>query len=207
MESGSSSGTAPMAAPKKGALWIVIAIVIAVALTAAVMDVVVFPMLKTTQSADFKVHLMTFDVGYDAPNFNPEWDVKAGQVIVVTMNNSGTMAHEFLLFDGNRATILASAKAALALAESHHNGYQNDEAIGNLTVDEYTEYHDSWTNLSRVGCPDSCVDHDVDPGNTFLFWFVINTPGTYFFACHQVDRTDWKIHQDKDMWGTLVVSA
>jgi len=196
-----------MAAPKKGALWIVIAIVIAVALTAAVMDVVVFPMLKTTQSADFKVHLMTFDVGYDAPNFNPEWDVKAGQVIVVTMNNSGTMAHEFLLFDGNRATILASAKAALALAESHHNGYQNDEAIGNLTVDEYTEYHDSWTNLSRVGCPDSCVDHDVDPGNTFLFWFVINTPGTYFFACHQVDRTDWKIHQDKDMWGTLVVSA
>ena len=207
MEAGSSSGTAPMAAPKKGALWIVIAIVIAVALTAAVMDVVVFPMLKPTQSADLPKHLMTFDVGYDAPNFNPEWDVKAGQVIVVTMNNSGTMAHEFLLFDGNRATILASAKAALALAESHHNGYQNDEAIGNLTVDEYTEYHDSWTNLSRVGCPDSCVDHDVDPGNTFLFWFVINTPGTYFFACHQVDRTDWKIHQDKGMWGTLTVTA
>src|SRR2546423_1846788 len=94
MESGSSSGTAPMAAPKKGALWIVIAIVIAVALTAAVMDVVVFPMLKTTQSADFKVHLMTFDVGYDAPNFSPEWDVKAGQVIAVPMNNSGTRAHE-----------------------------------------------------------------------------------------------------------------
>jgi len=37
-----------MAAPKKGALWIVIAIVIAVALTSAVMDVVVFPMLKPT---------------------------------------------------------------------------------------------------------------------------------------------------------------
>jgi len=207
MEAGSSSGTAPMAAPKKGALWIVIAIVIAVALTATVMDVVVFPMLKPTQSADLPKHLMTFDVGYDAPNFNPEWDVKAGQVIVVTMNNSGTMAHEFLLFDGDRATILKSAKAALALAESHHNGYQNDEAIGNDTVDEYTMYHDSWTNLSRVGCPDSCIDHDVDPGNTFLFWFVINTPGTYFFACHQVDRTDWKIHQDKGMWGTLTVTA
>jgi len=185
----------------------VIAIVIAVALTAAVMDVVVFPTLTPTQSADLKKHLMTFDVGYDAPNFNPNWTAKAGQLIVVTMNNSGTMAHEFLLFDKDRATILKSAKYALALAESRNPGYLTDEAIGNATVDEYTGYHDSWDNLSRVGCPDSCVDHDVDPGNTFLFWFVINTPGTYFFACHQVDRTDWKIHQDKGMWGTLTISA
>ncbi len=184
-----------------------IAIVIAVALTAAVMDVVVFPTLTPTQSADLKKHLMTFDVGYDAPNFNPNWTAKAGQLIVVTMNNSGTMAHEFLLFDKDRATILKSAKYALALAESRNPGYLTDEAIGNATVDEYTGYHDSWDNLSRVGCPDSCVDHDVDPGNTFLFWFVINTPGTYFFACHQVDRTDWKIHQDKGMWGTLTISA
>ena len=207
MEAGPSSGTAAAAAPKKGALWIVIAIVIAVALTAAVMDVVVLPMLKATPSADFKVHLMTFDVGYDAPNFNPEWNVKAGQLIVVTMNNSGTMDHEFLLFSGSRATILATVKYALALAESHHLGYQTNESIGNDTVDEYTGYHDSWSNLSRVGCPDSCVDHDVAPGNTFLFWFVVNTPGTYFFACHQIDRTDWKAHQDKGMWGTLIVSA
>src|SRR2546427_10117981 len=146
MEAGPSSGTAPMAAPKKGALWIVIAIVIAVALTAAVMDVVVLPTLKPTQSEDFKVHLMTFDVGYDAPNFNPNWTAKAGQLIVVTMNNSGTMAHEFLLFDGNRATILANAKAALALAESHHSGYLTDEAIGNATVDEHTQYHNTSTH-------------------------------------------------------------
>src|SRR5436309_5541624 len=110
METGPSSGTAPMAAPKKGALWIVIAIVIAVALTAGVIDVVVFPMLKTTQSADFKVHLMTFDVGHDAPNFNPEGAVNAGQVIVVTMNNSGTMANEFVMFDGNRTRIMASTR-------------------------------------------------------------------------------------------------
>jgi len=207
MEAGPSSGTAPMAAPKKGALWIVIAIVIAVALTAAVMDVVVLPTLKPTQSADLTKHLMTFDVGYDAPNFNPDWTAKAGQLIVVTMNNSGTMDHEFLLFDKDRATILKSVKYALALAESNNPGYLTDDSIGNATVDEYTGYHDSWANLSRVGCPDSCVDHDVAPGNTFLFWFVINTPGTYFFACHQVDRTDWKVHQDKGMWGTLTVTA
>ena len=207
MEAGSSPGTAPAAAPKKGALWIVVAIVIAVALTAAVMDVVVFPTLKPTQSANLTKHLMTFDVGYDAPNFNPSWTAKAGQLIVVTMNNSGTMDHEFLLFAGSRTAILATVKYALALAESHHSGYLTNEAIGNATVDEYTGYHDSWANLSRVGCPDSCIDHDVVPGNTFLFWFVINTPGTYFFACHQVDRTDWKIHQDKNMWGTLIVSS
>jgi uncharacterized cupredoxin-like copper-binding protein len=207
MEAGSSPGTAPAAAPKKGALWIVVAIVIAVALTAAVMDVVVFPMLKSTQLGPFERHLMTFDVGYDAPNFNPEWRVKTGQLVVVTMNNSGTMDHEFLLFAGDRAAILATVKYALALAESHHSGYLTNESRGNDTVDEYTGYHDSWANLSRVGCPDSCIDHDVAPGNTFLFWFVINTPGTYFFACHQVDRTDWKIHQDKNMWGTLIVST
>src|SRR5438309_12130618 len=190
MEAGSSSGTAPMAAPKKGALWIVIAIVIAVALTATVMDVVVFPMLKPTQSADLPKHLMTFGVGYDAPNFNPDWTAKAGQVIVVTMNNSGTMAHEFLLFDGDRATILKSAKAALALAESHHNGYQNDEAIGNLMVDEYTEYHDSWTNLSRVGCPDLVNIHGSVNGKEFICLIAINNEGNQLFAFHVVDRDE-----------------
>src|SRR5436853_7412041 len=106
MEPGSSSGTAAMAAPNKGALWIVIAIVIAVALTATVMDVVVFPMLKPTQSADLPKHLMTFDVGYDAPNFNPDWTAKAGRVSGVTMNDSGTRAHECLLLARDRATIV-----------------------------------------------------------------------------------------------------
>src|SRR6267143_1510839 len=125
------TGTGYPHPPKKGALWIVVAIVIAVALTAAVMDVVVFPTLTPTQSAVFKVHLMTFDVGYDAPNFNPEWRVKTGQLVVVTMNNSGTMDHEFLLFAGSRAAILATVKSALALAESHNPGYLTNEAIGN----------------------------------------------------------------------------
>src|SRR5881398_2392094 len=165
------------------------------------------PRLDARTIGGFHRPPMTFDVGYDRPNYNPQWEVKAGQLIVVTMNNSGTMAHEFLLFSGDRGAILATVRYALALAESHNSGYQNDEAIGNATVDEYTGYHDSWANLSRVGCPESCVDHDVDPGNTFLFWFVVNTPGTYFFACHQVDRTDWKVHQDKGMWGTLTVTA
>src|SRR5205823_12851834 len=117
------------------------------------------------------------------------------------------LAREFGLCGGDRGAIQAPARYTLALAASHNSADHNDEAIGHATVDEDRGDHDSWANLSRVGCPDSCVDHDVDPGNTFLFWFVVNTPGTYFFACHQVDRTDWKVHQDKNMWGTLIVDA
>src|SRR2546428_14058876 len=99
MEGGQSTGGAPTAAPKKGALWIVIAIVVAVAITAAVMDLAVFPALQPTGSTDFKVHLMTFDVGYDKPNYNPEWkDVKAGEPIVGTMENRGWMGYQFPLF-------------------------------------------------------------------------------------------------------------
>src|SRR5439155_12126329 len=105
MEAGSSSGEAMKAAPRKGALWIVIAIVVAVAVTAAVMDLAVLPALQTPGSNDFNVHLMNFDVGYDAPGVNPEWQVNAGQLVVVTMNNSGAMAHEFLLFSGDRTTV------------------------------------------------------------------------------------------------------
>src|SRR5438132_546774 len=166
MEAGPSSGAAPMAAPKKGALWIVFAIVIAVALTAAVMDVVVLPTLQSTQSADLTKHLMTFDVGYDAPNFNPDWTAKACQLIVVTMNNSGTMDHEFLLFDKDRATILKSVKYALAPAEANHPGDLTDDSSGHAPAGDYTGYHDCWANLSRVGCPDSCVDHSVAHGTT-----------------------------------------
>jgi len=211
MEAAQSSGGTAAAAPKKGALWIVIAIVVAVAVTAAVMDLAIIPALTPTGSNDFRVHLMTFDVGYERPNFNPEWQVKAGQTVIVTMNNSGAMAHEFLLFSGDRTTILNSAKYALALAQSNNPGWDTNSDIANATLDEYTGYHDSWANLTRFGCTDptlGCVDHDVDPDATFLFWFVINTPGTYFFACHQVDTTavPWHIHQDKGMWGTIVVS-
>jgi len=211
MEAGQSSGGAVTAAPKKGAMWIVIAIVVAVAVTAAVMDLAVFPALQPPGSNDFKVHLMTFDVGYDAPSVNPEWKVNAGQLVIVTMNNSGAMAHEFLLFSGDRTTVLNSAKYALAKAQSNNPGWDTDPVIAQAALDNYTEYHDSWGNLTRFGCNDptlGCVDHDVDPDATFVFWFVINTPGTYFFACHQVDTTaiPWKIHQDKGMWGTIVVS-
>src|SRR5881296_2212358 len=146
MEAGSSSGEAMKAAPRKGALWIVIAIVIAVAITAAVMDLAVFPALQPTGSNDFKVHLMTFDVGYDRSNYNPEWQVKAGQVVVVTMNNSGAMAHEFLLFSGDRTAILNSAKYALAKAQSNNPNWATNSDAANATLDNYTEYHDSWGN-------------------------------------------------------------
>lgn len=202
MEAGSSSDATAKAAPRKGALWIVIAIVVAVAVTAAVMDLAVFPALQPTQTAYVRFHVTAVDVGYNKVGFNPQLDVKAGQIVLIEMNNSGTMDHEFLLFNQDRATILARAKAALAIAERHNPGYATNEAIGNATVDEYNSLHDAWANLSRF----MGVDRDVAPDHTTTFWFIISTPGTYFFACHQVDRTDWKIHQDKGMWGTIVVS-
>jgi len=204
------------AAPRKGAVWIVIAIVIAVAVTAAVMDLAILPALKpaqtgcvNAQTSCVKIHVTTFDVGYDQPGFNPSYNIKAGTIILIEMNNSGAMAHEFLLFSGDRTTILNSAKAALARAQANNPGWNTNSDTANATLDNYTEYHDSWNNLSRVGCPDSCVDHDVDPDGTTLFWFVVNTPGTYFFACHQVDITSipWKIHQDKGMWGTITITS
>jgi len=148
-------------------------------------------------------------VGYDQPGFNPSYTIKAGTIILIEMNNSGAMAHEFLLFSGDRTTILNSAKGALALAQANNPGWDTNSDIANATLDNYTAYHDSWNNLSRVGCPDSCVDHDVDPDGTSLFWFVVNTPGNYFFACHQVDTTSipWKVHQDKGMWGTITITS
>jgi uncharacterized cupredoxin-like copper-binding protein len=209
METGPSSGEAMKAAPKRGALGIVIAIVVAVAVTAAVMDLAIVPMLQPPQTATKPIHITTFDVGYDQPGFNPDYKIKAGTIILIEMNNSGAMAHEFLLFRGDRTTILNHAKGALSLAQANNPGWDADPATATAALDNYTEYHDTWNNLSRVGCPDSCVDHDVDPGATTLFWFVINTPGNYFFACHQVDTTGttWEIHQEKGMWGTIEITS
>src|SRR2546428_7611204 len=118
MQAGESSGAAATAAPKKGAMWILIAIIIAVAITAAVMDLAVFPALAPAGSNDFKVHLTTFDVGYDRPNYHPEWQVKAGQVVVVTMNNSGAKAPPVLLFCGDRTALLNLAKRACGPGQS-----------------------------------------------------------------------------------------
>ena len=224
MEAGPSSGEAAKAAPKRGALWIVIAIVVAVAITAAVMDLAVFPALQTSQTGPAKFWVTTLDFAFDKVGVNPDLGtVKAGQVVLITLANNGTNAHEFLLFSGDKTAVLNSAKAALAQAIAAHpelswtnlTPAEHDAAV-NATLDDYSTIHDTWTNLSRVTDPvtSSPVDHDVDPGDTLQFWFVINTPGNYFFACHQVDTTDpnpanWVIHQGHlpiGMWGTLEVA-
>src|SRR2546422_11390038 len=104
MEAGSSSGEAVKAAPRKGALWIVIAIVIAVAVTAAVMDLAILPLLQPAQSgcvnaqtSCVKIHVTTFDVGNDQPGFNPSYTIKAGNIVLIESNNIAADAHEFLL--------------------------------------------------------------------------------------------------------------
>ena|SRR2546428_1425017 len=225
MEAGPSSGEAAKAAPKRGALWIVIAIVVAVAITAAVMDLAVFPALQTSQTGPAKFWVTTLDFAFDKVGVNPQLEVKAGQVVLITLANNGTNAHEFLLFSGDKAAVLNSAKAALRQAIAMHpkaswinlSTAEHDAEV-NATLDDYSSIHDTWTNLSRVTDPltGSPIDHNVDVGATSLFWFVVNTPGTYFFACHMVDTNDfssdpatWVIHQGHaggGMWGTLVVS-
>src|SRR2546426_8233945 len=162
MEGGSSSGEAMKAAPRKGALWIVIAIVIAVAVTAAVMDLAVLPLLQpaqtgcvNAQTSCVKIHVTTFDVGYDQTGFNPHYDIKAGTIILIEMNNSGAMAHEFLLFSGDRTTILNSAKGALALAQANNTNSATNSDAANAKLDNYNAYHENLNNLSRVGCTES----------------------------------------------------
>jgi hypothetical protein len=227
MEGGPSSAVASGVAPKRGALLIVIAIVIAVAITAAVMDLAVFPALQTSQLGPAKFTVTALDFAFDKIGVNPVLTgVKTGQVVLITLVNNGTNAHELLLFNKDRTAVLTSAKAALAKAITMHpevrwtnlTAAQHDDAV-NATLDDYSSIHDSWDNLTRVAdaLTGSLIDHNVDAGATSLFWFVINTPGTYFFACHMVDTSDfsydtatWVIHQahtPTGMWGTLEVSG
>src|SRR5207237_8029475 len=61
LEAGSSSGGPATAAPKRSALGVVIAIVIAVAATAAAMDLGIVAALTPARSADFTFPLLTSD--------------------------------------------------------------------------------------------------------------------------------------------------
>src|SRR5437870_11643961 len=153
MEAGSSSGEAMKAAPRKGALWIVISIVIADAVKSTVMYLAILQLLQPAQSgcvnaqtSCVKIHVTTFDVGYDQPGFNPSYTIKAGTIVLIEMNNSGAMAHEFLLFSGGRTPILNSAKAALALAQRNYPNWNVDPDNETAALDNYTEYHDSCSN-------------------------------------------------------------
>src|SRR2546428_12622023 len=121
MEAGPSSGEAAKAAPKRGALWIVIAIVVAVAITVAVMELAVLPALQTSQTGTAKFWVTTLDFAFDKVGVNPDLGtVKAGQVVLITLANNGTNAHEFLVFRGDNTAVLNSAKAALAQAIAAH---------------------------------------------------------------------------------------
>src|SRR5437016_14489630 len=116
MEAGPSAGEAAKAAPKRGALWIVIAIVVAVAITAAVMDLAVFPALQTSQTGPAKFWVTTLDFAFDKVGVNPQLEVKAGQVVLITLADNRTNAHEFLVVSGDKTAVLNPANAALAQA-------------------------------------------------------------------------------------------
>src|SRR3989442_12318467 len=111
MEAGPSSGEAAKAAPKRGALWLVIAIVVAVAVTAAVMVLAVFPALQTSQTGPAKFWVTTLDFAFDKVGANPQLEGKAGPVGLITLATNGTKAHEFPLVTGDKARALNSAKA------------------------------------------------------------------------------------------------
>lgn len=203
MESGQASGVAPAAkAGAKRTLWVIVAIIVAIAVIASAMVFVVLPSLQPSVA---KFNLVALDFGYDQtqnPDLHPLHHVKVNQPVWIVFSNDGTNVHEFLLFKDKDAALVA-AKADLAIAISHHPNYQTNDTEKNATLDEYNTLHDADSALVRY----NNIDRNVDPGNTTDLLFVIHEAGTYFFACHQVDTTTstWIIHQEHGMWGTLIV--
>lgn len=200
MEAGTSAGGAPKAAAGRKAMWAIVAVVVVIAVAASG---TLYFLGSQPQFAKFT--LVTLDYAYDQttnPDVHPLHHAKVNQPIWVVMKNDGTNDHEFLLY-ANKDSALTSAKAALAVALAHHPNYATDDVEKQAALDEYDTLHDSWANLTRY----NNIDRDVAPGDTTDLLFVVHEAGTYFFVCHQVDTTDvpWMIHQEHQMWGTLIV--
>lgn len=183
-------------------LYAVIAIIVAIAVTASVATLLVLPSLQPPYA---KFDVVALDFAFDKVGFNPELHVKAHQIVWIVLSNQGTNPHEFLLFNKSRDFIQRATEEDLNKSLADHPNFATNDTAKAAALDEYDSLHDSDDRLVRY----NDVDFDVQPGESRNVLFIIDVPGTYFFACHQVDTTTtpWMVHQSKGMWGTLVVEG
>ena len=170
----------------------------AVVIVLAVAGISAYLLTSQPKVKEFKLELL--DYGYNGSSGGPTLRVKAGDVVKVTLINKSERVHEFRL-SSNMDKFLSDVDKVVA----------NLQAQGLKTADQVDSaqaFKDArrLTGMKLVMVNNALDwDTDVDPGKTVTIQFSIDTPGTYWYLCGELDGTFPQTHTHKSMFGQIIV--
>lgn len=148
---------------------------------------------------EFKIE--TWDFGYNGPTGGPTLNVKAGQTVRVTLVSKGGVEHEFRL-SNNKETFLSDVEKAVATLQSQ--GMKDQDVIEKADAFKAARRASGMKIVKTEGQLD--WDTDVGIGETKTVEFTIDTRGTYWYLCGELDATFPQTHAHRGMAGQIVVT-
>ena len=166
-----------------------IAVIVIVAVVAGAAIFVVVPMLQP-KVAVFELTMV--DYGFDRPGFGPTLTIKAGQLVRITLTNAGSHPHEFMVVkDKDKALMMMKKMAQNLLEQGITDPKEADERIAMMMEEMDMAYNE--------------IEAEVEPDEMRVIEFTIDEPGTYWYVCQRAGGTFPVLHQEKGMFGKIVV--
>ena len=177
---------------------IVILLAAVIAVAAVLVGTSAYLIASQPKVKEFKLELTEF--GYNGPTGGPILKVKAGETVRVTLVNNGAVDHEFRIVK-NRDAFLSDVNKAMERLRTE--GVTEQDGVEKAAVFKEAR---RLTGLEIIKTSEGLEwDADVKPGETNTAEFVIDTPGTYWYLCGELDATFPMTHAHKNMSGQLIV--
>ena len=169
-------------------------IILPIIVAAVVLTIIGGAILLQPKGPEFTLEMQEF--GYDGYSGGPTLKAKVGETIKLTLKNVGGAPHEFMIVE-NKDMALAMMKKTVS--NLHDMGLEKGELI-----EKYNEMHHGMM-MDMMAFQGSQVD--LQPGETVTIYVEVDRPGTFWYICHHLEGTYPELHQERGMFGQLIVET
>jgi uncharacterized cupredoxin-like copper-binding protein len=173
---------------------VIAGIVVVVVVIAAV--AAFFLILRGPAVREFTLDMVEYAFRQGTTN-NPTLRVKVGDIVVIRLNNKGSVTHEFMLFENADSVV---NKLRDVVKDLTARDVPEDEA-----EKQYEEKKAELEEKGIIKVAFEGADADAEPGESVTIRFTATRPGTFTYVCLEVEGSYPDLHYDKGMHGQLIV--
>ncbi len=186
------------------------ALIASIVIIAAVAAIAILVIVPIFQPPIREIELTLVDYGFNRPGFGPTLRVKAGEIIVVKLTNEGAHTHEFMIVPDKEKSLMMMKKIVEeidAMDISEEEKLEIYEEEHHHAMEQMMRMYDFEVDPEGLNDVPSMVMITVEPDQTVTFRLIINTPGEYWYLCQEAGGTWPELHQERGMFGKLIVEA
>ena len=169
-------------------------IILPIVVVAVVVTLIGGAILLLPKGPEFTLEMQEF--GYNGFSGGPTIKAKVGDTIKLTLKNVGGAPHEFMIVE-NKDMALAMMKKTISDLQDMR--LENEELM-----ERYNEMHHGMM-MDMMVFQGSQVD--LQPGETVTIYVEVDRPGTFWYICHHLEGTYPELHQERGMFGKLIVET